>query len=690
MISTIHVVFKTHLDIGFTDLAANVTDRYLSSYLPRAIELSEELERRGGPARFVWTTGSWLIQEALRVGSPDERARLEDAIRAGRVRWHGLPMTLHTEVMDRPLLDYGISIARRLDERFGTHTVAAKMTDVPGHTVGLVPALAAAGIDYLHLGVNGASAVPDVPEFFRWQAPDGSEVVVNYAQGYGAEALELAIAPGGADAMHLAHTGDNLGPQSAEEVEALFADLAAAYPGARIVASTLDDFAASVLAVRDALPVLTDEIGDSWIHGVGSDPLLTAQLKSLLALRREWIDSGALAPGSAEDEGLGDALLLIAEHTWGQDLKTWLPDYVNYTKADFTAARARDVIDPSINGPEMDVYAWAYTEHPREEGLSYSAFEASWAEQRSYVERAIAALSPERARIATAALAELTPPRETPTDAASIALDPTEEHAVLGWRVRFGDDGALVALVDLTGADWADDDHRLGAFRYQTFDERDEALWVAQYCRRIEETGMWAIPDQSKPGLAIADTQPAQVFAPRVLSLTRSDRTDGVALTLDLAMPGPASELWGAPRRVRVEYLFTAEGRIEITLDVLERTASRLPEATWFAFRPRVGAGAWRLDKLGAQVDPQHVVRNGNRSLHAVSAVSHTADRRFALRTLDAPLVAVGMPQLFRFENAVAQPDDGLYVNLHNNMWGTNFRMWFDDDVRYRFTLELV
>ena len=188
-ISTIHVVFKTHLDLGFTDTAANVTGRYVHEYLPRAMALAEELERRAGAARFIWTTGSWLIHEALRLGSAVERTALERAIRAGHVRWHGLPMTTHTELMDAGLIEHAIAIGRGLDEQFGVRTIAAKMTDVPGHTIGLVPFLAKAGLEFLHLGVNAASAVPEVPEFFVWHAPDGSEVVVNYARSYGATEL---------------------------------------------------------------------------------------------------------------------------------------------------------------------------------------------------------------------------------------------------------------------------------------------------------------------------------------------------------------------------------------------------------------------------------------------------------------------------------------------------------------------
>ncbi|MFC9560846.1 DUF5054 domain-containing protein [Agromyces sp. NPDC056965] len=688
MISTIHVVFKTHLDLGFTDTAANVTDRYVHEYLPRAIALSEELERRGGPARFIWTTGSWMIHEALRLGSPDERAALERAIGAGHVTWHGLPMTTHTELMDAGLVEHGIAIGRKLDARFGHRTQAAKMTDVPGHTIGLVPFLARGGLDFLHLGVNGASAVPDVPEFFVWRAPDGSEVVVNYAQSYGATELGVAVVPGGSDALHLAHTGDNFGPPPVEEVEELFAQLQAEYPEARVIASTLDAFSREAVAVRSSLPVLEQEIGDSWIHGVASDPVQTARLRALLRLRTEWVASGALVPGTEECDAFGDGLLLVVEHTWGEDLKTYVPDYVNYEKADFQRARAADEIDPAANPAEFDVYAWAYTEHPSDQGLRYSGFERSWAEQRAHIDRALAALSPERRAAAEAAIAETRPADER--DSAAAPLDLEAEHELGAYRVRFGVDGALVSLVDADGTEWAGPEHPLAAYRYETFDERDEARWIEEYCRDLEETAVWAVPDQSKPGLAIAEKLPATTFAPRAVSAERWADGDDIVITLRLELPEAACELWGGARDIRLAYRFPAmPGPIGVTLDLRDKDASRLPEASWLGFRPRTEPGDWRLTKLGTAVDPQSVVRNGNRSLHAVAEVTHTTERTFALRPVDAALVAVGRPALYRFDNTVPDPSDGLHVNLHNNMWGTNFTMWFDDDLRFRFTIDL-
>ena len=44
----IHVVFKTHLDIGFTDLASVITDSYINDFIPKAMQTAKELRERGG------------------------------------------------------------------------------------------------------------------------------------------------------------------------------------------------------------------------------------------------------------------------------------------------------------------------------------------------------------------------------------------------------------------------------------------------------------------------------------------------------------------------------------------------------------------------------------------------------------------------------------------------------------------
>ncbi len=282
MASSVHVVFKTHLDVGFTDLAETVVRRYHEVYIPRAIALARELRESAGPVRFIWTTGSWIIADHLEQADASGRSALEEAIAAGDIAWHALPFNTHTELLDASLLEAGLIIAADLDRRFDRRTIAAKLTDVPGHTIGLVPVLSAAGVRFLHIGVNPCSTVPEVPPCFRWRAPDGSELVVAYSGNYGG----TVVTPDGEAALHIAHSVDNTGPPPADEVHATFSRLQREHPSAMVQASTLDAFAEQLLTQADQLPVIESEIGDTWIHGVGSDPGKVAAFRSLLRRRR--------------------------------------------------------------------------------------------------------------------------------------------------------------------------------------------------------------------------------------------------------------------------------------------------------------------------------------------------------------------------------------------------------------------
>ena len=84
------VLFKTHLDIGFTDLASNVITKYMDDYIPKAIDVAAAFRKEGGKECFQWTTGSWLIHEYLRTRPADKTKRLCEAIEAGDITWHGL------------------------------------------------------------------------------------------------------------------------------------------------------------------------------------------------------------------------------------------------------------------------------------------------------------------------------------------------------------------------------------------------------------------------------------------------------------------------------------------------------------------------------------------------------------------------------------------------------------------------
>ena len=257
---------------------------------------------------------------------------MEKAISAGDIAWHALPFTWQTELMDESMISGGIGLSQTLDRRFGRTTTGAKMTDVPGHTRGLIGPLSAQGVKFLDIGVNDASTPAEVPALFLWKNPDGTALVVMYHHGYGS----VVRVPGSDLAIAVVVRDDNSGPHTLEEVQETYSNLGSRFPNAQIVPTNLTEIANAVDPHRGSLPVVTSEIGDTWIHGVASDPLKLARYRELARLRQDWLAEGKFAVGDATDVALLRHLLLEVEHTWGTDTKTWL-DFDHYIPSDLAA-----------------------------------------------------------------------------------------------------------------------------------------------------------------------------------------------------------------------------------------------------------------------------------------------------------------------------------------------------------------
>ena len=181
------VVFKTHFDIGYTDLARNVVQRYRTSMIDNALRIVDENRQLPPEQRFVWTLSGWPMRQVLWSGQePQRRQRVAEAIREGRLVWHALPASLHTESLDLEDLVRGMDFSSALSRQFNMPLPRdAKMTDVPSHTWVLPTVLKRAGVDFMHIGCNGGSGSPELPSLFWWEGPDGSRVLTMYSPGYG-------------------------------------------------------------------------------------------------------------------------------------------------------------------------------------------------------------------------------------------------------------------------------------------------------------------------------------------------------------------------------------------------------------------------------------------------------------------------------------------------------------------------
>ena len=159
-LTKIHVVYMTHLDLGFTDTTRNVCDKYFDVFFPNAFNTSRTLRAAcKDPATcptFRWTEFPWLIQEYLdaRAGcahrrrTPSEVADMERAIADDDVIWNANALNWLTEVADAELFGYGLAMREVLNARYGkAHgQLLAKLTDTTGMSRSAIPTLAAHGV----------------------------------------------------------------------------------------------------------------------------------------------------------------------------------------------------------------------------------------------------------------------------------------------------------------------------------------------------------------------------------------------------------------------------------------------------------------------------------------------------------------------------------------------------------------
>ncbi len=634
-IKKIIVIFKTHLDIGFTDFSEKVVQKYMGEFIPNSLFVAKQLRESNSDARLIWTTGSWLIHEYLRTHTGKEREILIQGIENGDIRWHGLPFTTHTELMSSKLFEYGLSISKDLDKQFGRKTIAAKMTDVPGHTKAIIPYLRKAGIEFLHIGVNPASTVPEVPPIFRWKAENGEMLTVMYQMDYG----EFSRIGDTETAVYFAHTGDNIGVQSVEDIMQIFADLKEKMPDAEIVAGDLNDLALVVREIEESLPIVTDEIGDSWIHGVGTDPKKVSQFRALERLYEKLIDE-------KDKEALTRGLIMIPEHTWGKDVKLHLADHHHYDRSSFE--QVRGVKENYLN------------------------MEASWREQRSYLYNAIKEMSVEGQQEALKCIAEASR-EETPTT--GMKEYQIGEHITIDdYKMRFNEKGELDSL---RKGDFiiADEEHCLLNIQYEQFSGADYKRFFRQYNRLNEE---WAREDFMKIGMDDVAKE-RYLFEPCNVKIYYDEKHVVVQYQFERF----AYEKCGCPKKMDIVIRPCEEG-LSFDIAWFKKSANRIAEAIWVGFQPI--ASNKKVRKLSTLIDTSKVVSKGQSRLHATDY--GVVYDELSIETIDTALVAPQEPSLLNFCDDKSE-DSKVYFNLYNNIWGTNFPMWYNEDARFRFIMKL-
>jgi alpha-mannosidase len=733
-LSQIVVVFKTHFDIGYTDMASNIVQRYRTTMIDQALNVVDQNRNLPSEQQFAWTLAGWPLYKILEDWpgqSPQRKARVEQALKEGRFVVHGLPFTTHTELLEAEDLVRSLGYSSRLARRLGLDLPRdGKMTDVPEHTWIMATMLKHAGIDFMMIGCNGGSAPLKVPLLHWWEGPDGSRVLTFYSPQYGTELAPPKDWPYGTWLACL-HTGDNHGPPRPDEVKKVLDQAARQFPGVKVRIGRLSDFGDAILAEKPHLPVVRGDTPDTWIHGPMSDPA-GAQLARLTrplifvteALNTELRGWGRQLPDAAS--AVADAYeqsLLYGEHTWGGSIG-WINNKLSFGEA-FQKDRAAG---------------------------RFNRIESSWEEHTAYIEKAYQIIAPvlegnlqalaravkaagqrvvvynplpwERSGVVELKAVGFAPAALKPSDGKEVSPVHAESGALvflardipaMGYRTYVAADvsrrepasgesapinvggyglrsdpatatmegpffkakldpsrGIVLSLVDKhSGRELAGnaDGLGLGQYLYERFDRDRVMQWCTNYVRAGQ---LWA--DFYKPPQPPSEKVPYQAASPKDFKLRFLEAATGISATMEAAA---TTNLPAVTTRL-ILYRDQPWADLEITLH--DKPFDPWPEAGWLCLPLNVPDPQFRLGRLGSIIDPaRDIITGANRHLFGINTgLSLTDDtgHGVGLCPIDYPLVSLDAPGCWRFSLDFVPRKPVAYINLFNNQWNTNFRLW--------------
>ncbi len=721
-ITDVWVVFKTHFDLGFTDLPENVFERYREEMIDNALNVIESNSLNQPNKHFAWTISAWPLQAQI-LGpkqTSKRKARIEKAIKTGSLVFHALPFTTHTGSLEYEELVRGLEYSTQLSRKYDLPlSISAKMTDVPSHSWVLPTLLNHAGIKLLQLGCNPASQYPRVPELFWWEGPDGSKILCHYTSIYGSDIKPTANwAYKNYLAMQM--TGDNHGPPTENDIKKLLEYAQNEMPGINIHFGTLDDFTKAILEENPNLPTVRGDMPDTWIHGLMSNPQgtkLARNIRPLIPVLE--ILNTQMGLWGIETISLSEKLskayeqsLLYGEHTWGMNAeygprysygvewKQWITDAESEPippNHDYSKLKNSNSKNPNIGSKTKWLKSYeahyqyiknanAIVEPELKSHLNHLAKEVNISGKRFLVYNP---LPWERSGIVEIPwdkgetfFVNNIPANgyKTVTENEIVKINNTTDiETSLSnnfFEVVFNlEKGGISSLIDKkTDRELIDhsSDYILGQFLHERFSSIEIDDWFNSYSR-IKDG--WGLNDLGKPGMPTADLVPYLAFTPNKwdISISHSNLSDIATLS--------STSTEGFAKKYTIVFTFPKnEAYIDIEWKVDSKTPEKHPEGGWLCFPFALDNPIFTVGRLGGPINPAtDIIKGTNRHLMAVNTgvtIVDSSNYGIGLAPMDSPLVSLGKPGLWKFSMDYVPKVSSIFVNLYNNMWNTNFQLW--------------
>jgi len=346
----VYILMHSHVDIGYTDIQPHIAAKQARN-VTRALELIQETRNNPADAKFRWNLEvQWTYDQFWAGATAEQKRQFEQAVRDGYIGLDAMYGNLLTGISRGEELVHQLVFAKELGQRCGVKVDSMMISDVPGLTWGLIPALTQAGVKYISDGPNyidriGWTRVTWEDKPFYWVAPNGKDKVLywapyfGYAFGHTVDLLPDAVQQ---DLKQLEESGypydlvqirwskgDN--GSADERVIQQVRDWNATHASPRLViATTSEMFHEFEKRYADKIPTFRGDFTPYWEDGAPSSSRETglnrqsadrlSQTEALWALLNP-------APFPAAD--FGEAwknVALYSEHTWGAYNSVSQPD----------------------------------------------------------------------------------------------------------------------------------------------------------------------------------------------------------------------------------------------------------------------------------------------------------------------------------------------------------------------------
>ncbi len=727
-VTDIVVVFKMHVDIGYTNWAEGVLQRYSNEMLDETLESIDETSSLPKEEQFVWTIPAWPLKYMLENCSAENKISLEKAIKEGRIVPHALPITFQTEASDLENLVRGLSMASEINKKYGLPEARdAKLTDVPSHSRVLPTLLKNSGVDFLHLGCNPGSVSPDVPKLFWWQGPDGSRLLTLYwAEYYGSDIIPPKDWPH-KTWLAMIHTHENTGAPKPEEVAELLKTAKEKMPHAKVKIGRLSDFYDLLIKEKPELPVVTGDMPDTWIHGYMSMPRETRISKHL---QRETYNTEALntqlnlwgmLDNNVESriEKAVENMILYDEHTFGAamthaDQHKWtFNDEFKINKSlgnyDFIEGtwiekgnrirNAEKIIVPlmkkqmkqlassvDIEGKRIVVYnplPWErsgrvsfFTGVYKKSFNIYGLKDAESGEIIPVYDDGNL-ISFDADNVPSMGYKTYVPILEPIHNETMLVLD--EQNNILEnkyFKIKIDEEkGTLISLFDKKNNKELTDQKSKNRFG-EYFLERPGQKQIDEYNKAYVKPGSehWANDEMIRP---LIPNKESVIYKGTCKKIVYLNTGNAVRATIFGNLDNKESQNY------LITYtLYENQPYVEVVWGVDGKKPNSLPEAGWLSFSFNIDKPEYRLYRTGGIVDPQReFVERTNQDFYFLNTSMTMFDKSghgVALNCPSSPGISIDNQGLFRFSKKKQLSTGKVFVNLYNNQWGTNFTEWIE------------